>query len=460
MRFPVVLRILSLTFVCCVAAGCAGVRVQDGRTLSGVYAERRQRPILEPVIFIPGLLGSTLEDSKGNIAWGRGGRKNLDELTLPMTAERLTDNRDGFIATESLAKYALIPHILEIELYSKIKSAAVDVAGYENDKTLYALSYDWRRDLVEGAQRLADLIDQIKLQHADPNLKVNLICHSTGGLIARYYAKYGREDVLDQNPLPEPTYAGAANLNKIIMLGTPNLGSLESFQNLHQGLSIPTIGRFSEEMMFSCPSTYEIFPHRNEPVFVDADGKQLDTDFYDPANWEKYGWSIFDPYHLKAVQSRLHWKNPSGAAAEYESYLDVRRRFLVKALNRAEKFHQALRKGRIQEERDKIRYILLGASCEPTLRRIILTPGPEGWKTITSTRSSRLLGVMYGYGDKSVTKESLLGLSHQNWNPLLPLTKTMPVDYSLFVCEDHTALAQSPTYINNVFHALLEDADE
>jgi hypothetical protein len=97
-------------------------------------------------------------------------------------------------------------------------------------------------------------LSPISIRPGNENAKFTLICHSAGGLIARYYVKYGGVDVLDSDPLPQPTYSGAGDIEKVIMLGTPNRGSLEAFWRLHRGLWVPAVGHIRPETAFTMPS--------------------------------------------------------------------------------------------------------------------------------------------------------------------------------------------------------------
>ena len=57
--------------------------------------------------------------------------------------------------------------------------------------------YDWRQDNVETARALDRLIEAIRRDYGDPTLRVDIVAHSMGGLVARYYQRYGTADVLD-----------------------------------------------------------------------------------------------------------------------------------------------------------------------------------------------------------------------------------------------------------------------
>ncbi|MGB0717444.1 MAG: esterase/lipase family protein, partial [Phycisphaerae bacterium] len=67
--------------------------------------------------------------------------------------------------------------------------------------TCFQFDYDWRRNNVENARRLHEFIldkkayiqDELKKRYDIENadFKFDLVAHSMGGLIARYYIRYG-----------------------------------------------------------------------------------------------------------------------------------------------------------------------------------------------------------------------------------------------------------------------------
>src|SRR5439155_476942 len=65
------------------------------------------------------------------------------------------------------------------------------------ERRYYIYAYDWRQDNVESARGLDRLIESIRRDYGDPMLRVDIVAHSMGGLVARYYQRYGTEDVLD-----------------------------------------------------------------------------------------------------------------------------------------------------------------------------------------------------------------------------------------------------------------------
>lgn len=440
-------------------SGCSSVRPMRVDTLDLLYAKQRNEPKKTPVIFIHGILGSVLKDPKsGRVIWGKAHEGSLEDLALPIDGNTIADNRDTLQPTDIVAGFSLFGGLVNKDIYRTVKDVSIKAGGYVPNHDAFALVYDWRRDLVETAKELDKLIEGIKKQRQDPDLKFTLLCHSMGGLVARYYAKYGGVDVLDQNPMPAPTYAGAKNIEKIIMLGTPNRGSLLVFKRLHRGLHLPTICSASAETIFTLPSSYELLPPPGEQVFVDRDGKPLEVDLYEPLNWEKYGWSVFNPHEQEKVRRELVRENgESKGGSLYKERLEKQRRFLKLVLERTKRFHEALWNGDLKEEGRRVTYVLLGADTQPTPKRAILEKDNSGWQVRFKSGDGLLTDILYSFGDEDVTKESFLGVHKALSEGAGEKASRLPSAYEVFISEKHDALADNPTYLDNILHVLLDD---
>lgn len=130
-----------------------------------------------------------------------------------------------------------------------------------------------------------------------------------------------------------------------------------------------------------------------------------------------------------------------------------KKRFLETVLKRAQKFHLALYNGSALEEQKNVKYILLGSDCQPTLARVIVEQKGKDFDTVFKAKNPIYKDLLYSFGDGSVTKESLLGL-----NNVKDGLKRLPSAYEVFVCEAHQDLAVSPTYLDNILHAIMEDS--
>jgi hypothetical protein len=114
-----------------------------------------------------------------------------------------------------------------------------------------------------------------------------------GGLIARYYLRYGEYDTLDDNDFKLNLH-GAERVRRVILLGTPNLGSVSALHAFIKGCKIG--GRqIPTETLATMPSTYQLFPHALNDWLITANGKPLHRDLYDVEIWRRFQWSIFDP---------------------------------------------------------------------------------------------------------------------------------------------------------------------
>lgn len=149
-------------------------------------------PPERPIVFVPGIVGSVLSDSDGEIVWGnlaslRGSRfERLNLLPENGEAERL-------VASDILRAIPLVFGAFEIGLYGdlvefltgeegRLASRAVSgqVGEYVEGETLFVFPYDWRRSNFANARALNDFIeDNI------PSGEYDLIAHSMGGLVTR-----------------------------------------------------------------------------------------------------------------------------------------------------------------------------------------------------------------------------------------------------------------------------------
>jgi pimeloyl-ACP methyl ester carboxylesterase len=182
-----------------------------------------------PVILIPGAFGSRLRDrTSGEEVWpGPWWRilfSSYADLALdfdPQTGQPGESKLEAFdIAEQAFGRDFYRPII---ETLTRDGGYARSVAGTPAQpaaRRLYIFSYDWRQDNVKSAQELHRMIEQVRRDHGNPTLRVDLVAHSMGGLVARYYLRYGARDVLDGTP-QLVTMEGAAQVRKLVLLGRP-----------------------------------------------------------------------------------------------------------------------------------------------------------------------------------------------------------------------------------------------
>lgn len=399
-------------------------------------AGKRKAPVPpppRPVVIIPGLMGTVLEQKDtGRRVWGDflqlralSPHRNLldpsrDGLELPTTSTNLRENRDSLVPGGLLERMTIIPHLLSVRVYRrwvKILSSqgygAGDIDHPRKGDKCFVFFYDWRRDLVESAQLLSERIDAIRAAYGDPGLKVDLVAHSMGGLVARYYLLYGGEDVLGWPAPPEPNLSGAAHVANLVLLASPNEGSMKGFLAMLEGSRVG-FRRISPLTLFTFPSCFEMLPSPGDPVFVDPEGLPVPTDLYAPETWASHHWSIYDPVVREDFRKECVKRFGESAAPLFTAKYDEWGRYLEAALERARRFHRALD----QDKRPEMptRYHLFGGDCRMTLDRSVVVEARDGIRTAMRP-SRRPPGMSRGAfealvlapGDGTVTKTSLLG---------------------------------------------------
>ena len=482
--FVTLLMIFSLT-----AGGCTILK--SGKpNLPRIYnASDLPRPTgKRPVIVIPGTLGSRLVNQKTNeVAWPRFVNTTSDLLALPITSANFAENRDDLIATEIIDRAKFFKLSPEIGFYDSLLTSLEQAGGYKHGKwddpaadgdhdTFYVFAYDWRRDIVENAQALTSKIIQLKQKLKQPKLQFDVVAHSMGGLIARYAAMYGEQDVLSH---PHSAWSGEQHFSRLILFGTPNSGSMDALSTVINGYStlgtnfpqLKLIDALDRDAIFTSPAIYQMLPQPGSAKFFDGSLQPLKLDLFDLETWRKYGWSIafdagFKEREQKRFQQTRHWLMKRKDAAtetklgemeeKMQRMLAAREPFLRLALQRARAFHYAI--NTTSPMPASLQIYLFGGDCERTLEGAIVTP-KQTWFRISrglGTREfrSRADDLIYAPGDGRVTRRSLFGLhfdeTSSSW--ISPLHQP---ERAVFQCELHGDLPLNATMQNNLLTLLL-----
>jgi len=439
-------------------AACGGNPTRPD--LARLYRVGTQFADTTPVIVIPGVFGSKLRDrSTGVEAWPGTTRMILFDdyrhLALDFDRETLA------VRPDNLEAFDIADAALGQDFYGKLIETLRDFGGYvrgtigmppkADERRYYLYPYDWRQDNVEAARGLDRLIDAIRNDYGDPALRVDIVAHSMGGLIARYYQRYGTDDVLDGRESQVSLY-GSSRVRKLVLLGTPNMGSASSLHAFLIGEAIG-FGRIPQETLATLPSGYELFPHPLVTWLLDTAGDALHDDLFDGEVWRRYRWSIFDP----VVEARI--RAARGPEADADAYLAALRRFFDYRLERARRFLWSLS---TPEPPSAIRYVLFGGDCELTPARLVLEL--DGATPVARLRPGDIRAAVPGVpyselmlepGDGSVTKPSLL--ARETLDPSAPQNEdsVIPVAYWFFLCEHHTRLTGNVNFQDNLLNVLL-----
>ncbi|GHU53517.1 hypothetical protein FACS1894132_05880 [Clostridia bacterium] len=180
----------------------------------------------DPIIFIPGVMGTRLfAHNFSDQVWPPLGTWNgsdqlgdyilRDDLSLrpsDIDQRTLQPHKKGLsMSTFDYREYGAQDAYKEI-----IDALCANFDGKDgrSDRQIYFFSYDWRQSNEISASDLSTFINQIAA--ISPSDKVDLVCHSMGGIVASVY--------FENN--------GDAKLDKIITGGTPYEGSVDILKSI------------------------------------------------------------------------------------------------------------------------------------------------------------------------------------------------------------------------------------
>ena len=466
---------IFLTCICIliIAGGCS--QKQQTVNLGELYNRSAKSHPLDrnPVILIPGIKGSRLVDSEtGTIVWGTFGRKGLNPNTpsglelfsVPMQKgiplNKLTDSivPDGVLDSVEidliglsfdLKAYYNIVSILGVGNYLdyEIATSKKNIDYGEDHYTCFQFAYDWRLSLDENASRLNDFIEdqrvfvqqQIEKKYGikEYDVKFDLIAHSMGGLLSRYFLRYGATPVESIDLAAPVPWSGVTLVEKVIMIGTPNAGSVEAVVNFADGMAVgPFLPKFSQTLVGNIPAVYQLLPRNRHNRVVDASQSEKTIDIYDPNVWIENQWGLAQADNDSLLQVLL--PNTSSPEQRREIALD----HLTKCLKKAESIAEALDRPASPPQSVSL-YLFAGGAIETPATLAI---DAEGNYTVFATE----------YGDGTVVRSSALLDERigQEWQPNL---KT-PIEFDnvTFIFEDHLGLTKDPSFSDNLLFLLLE----
>jgi hypothetical protein len=360
-----------------------------------------------PVILVPGAEASTLVTGEGRVMWAAAIGDLLDPATFDRLAQPLTPGSDAaepFIATDVIR--GLPGHdfygglIKSLERRSGGPCVLPPDAAPESRCILFP--WDWRLDLGLAAARLDALIEHLRRVHDNPKLKVDLIGHSAGGIVVRYFVRFGARDVLEVPPEQlHVSFAGASKVRRAALLAVPNDGSVLGLRAMMQGhrLGLPVL---RPELLAVMPGAYQALPHPERTWLVDVDGKPVRRDLYDPDTWRALRQSIFAP----TVRARvLELADGPVRLAKLEAWF-------VQALERGRRLQLALG----QPVPAPFAYDIFAGDCMPTLARLVeehIDGAPRLRFSPAEIEHPRpgvdYSALMYHPGDGWVTRGSALG---------------------------------------------------
>jgi pimeloyl-ACP methyl ester carboxylesterase len=225
-----------------------------------------------PVIVIPGILGSKLVNSNGEVLWGdRGSLANFGRLDIEPAARQQEISPEGLIE-----RIRLLGPFWTIHAYDDLL-AYLRALGFRDGQSLFLFPYDWRQSNYDTAQRLDAFVRQ------QPSLRdgpFDVVAHSMGGIVAKVW-------MLE--------HAGAQRVRKVIYLGTPFQGSVNTLATLTDGWGtfknyIAGGVELIRNTMLSFPAVYELFPSYGRSCRLGDRRKHEFINVYDTDQWNARGW--------------------------------------------------------------------------------------------------------------------------------------------------------------------------
>ena len=308
-----------------------------------------------PIVIIPGVMGSNLYDSEGNKIWAASG-----DLFNQIYEVRKCKDLDLSVNSYLNVAYNLYNQTEQEEYEPDDREPVADDiyreygagAMYKNivdglceafpDRRIYFFSYDWRKSNEDSAKELKKLIDEITKTGTG---QVDIVAHSMGGLVTSCYIK----DFDFEN-----------KVNKIITCGTPYEGSPTL---LHRALTNVTLGKYipdtaillsgmKQEIKQCFPSLAELAPTDNyqqihptkhvEKVVSEKKGARKQREKFVAGYEYIITDMILDEYHSNCSQifkqnyenaRRLHDSLKESSGGKYNLLLDRKNTYFIVGIN-------------------------------------------------------------------------------------------------------------------------------
>ncbi len=438
---------------------------------------RYHRPDRNPIVVIPGLLGSRLRDpSTGQLIWGAfdGGAANPADtagaraLAAPIGSDVAAGEPVGAAEADGVldrvrVRLAGIP--FELGQYAEIL-ATLGAGGYRDESlglagvdygsdhfTCFQFAYDWRLDNAQNASALKSFLDAkrryvaekygevFNLDMAPEEIKFDVVAHSMGALLLRYFMRYGEQQLGADTPLALD-WSGARYFDRAVFVAPPNAGTALTLLHLTEGRDFgrPILPFYPPAILGTYASLYQMLPRpRHQPVLWNGDRDAPLENLFDPVIWRRYGWGL-----AAADQDRVRQQLFPAIAGEADR-LSVATVVQERLLRRAHAFAAA---------------IDVPAGPAPSVQAMLVAGDAlDTPRTLRLDESSGALSILEtGPGDGTVLRSSALldERGEPNWTP--QLQSPLRFNSTLLLASDHLGLTRLPTFSDNVLYWLLEDA--
>lgn len=220
------------------------------------------RQLDELVVVVPGILGSRLTrvDHEGSQyeVWGTSPSVLLTNLvTFGSQVRNLAldpgvdpeSPQDGIVPTGLISDFQLIPGFIGVAGYDGLMER-LRRDNHLKERQVLGFAYDWRLSNRVNGRKLAEFLEQEvsnwRRATGRRDSRAVLVCHSMGGLVARWCTE------LEQ---------GHELVSRTITIGTPYEGAAMALDALANGVRLPKrLGLKFDELVRSLPSVRELLP--------------------------------------------------------------------------------------------------------------------------------------------------------------------------------------------------------
>ena len=484
--------------VAVLAAGCTTeARLPDLEAIYKRTSITTSEGPRRPLITVPGTLGSRLVDSDSKrVIWGGGGSAGISAdpedpeeyrlIALPVAKadEPLTELRDtvvpGGILETAQAEVLGIP--IDVNVYGKAlgvltvggfsvdrrsarlytraeredgldlqvelanaeaaKAPKAEAVSVPDEFNSFQYDYDWRRDLIESAHGLGRFLERKRQILSEKrgvrpeSVKFDLLAHSMGTLVARYFLMYGFSSPGPDGKLPPITWEGAQFFDRVVLVAPPNAGSVIALDNLINDKELgPLQPVYPGALLSTHPAAYQLMPRaRHNRVLID--GEPADN-LFDVSLWERMGWGLAKP----GIEDQLALLIPDEAEPERRRARALA--YKARLLSRAETFHRMMDRWAPPPSHLDIFVVIGGGFETPAIAEV---DGGTGEFKITTNEE----------GDGVVLRASALLDERMDGDNSSGYRSPLRFKTTLFLPDEHVELTQNRVFADNLLFWLLD----
>ncbi len=435
--------------------------------LAGIYrgAGAQANARASSIVFVPGIEGSSLVDIvDGRTYWGAWGQGAPLATFEPAAMRKLALPMELGTPISKL-KDTLKPGATLLDVTFRLPSGLIHVRGYQGvfegllthlqtpdakleenmalpvenilrgEVPIREHAYDWRHDISLEAANLHKTVLAVIARSQDPDHRVDLVGHSMGSLLVRWYLRYGPQPLPDDGSLPRITWEGARYVRRALIVAPPNGGSVGVLEALLHGEQANwLLPKYPAAMLGTFPSTYQLLPSAPNAA---VDGKGRPIDLFDVDSWDHLGWGLLDPGQAEVLAHLL----PD--VADPIMRRKIARDHVDKLLRRAKAFQAALD---------------VPATPPPSMRMHLFAGDNYPTPAAVTIVAGQITVARLEPGDGRVTRRSALRDTRDARAPgrLSPIVDWHSVH---FADADHAGITASPEFLDDALYLLLDAPD-